>query len=172
MVHQFNKSLDVGCRGEKIVEEYFNQNDKILKWKKVTANRIYQLLDTDYVVTFKSGREATVEVKTSTYTDDKYIFFETVSDMLNNTPGCMYQSTADYIFYYFINIDKCYILPRKELVDLFELLNGIKHFKRRIVKNRSKDGGLYKTEGYLVPTDLITQVLSPLCTAIPLRSDI
>ena len=172
MVHQFKKSLDVGCRGEQLVEQYFNQNDKIQKWKRVTANRVYQLLDTDYVVTFKSGKEATVEVKTSTYTDDKYIFFETISDMHNNTPGCMYQSTADYIFYYFINIDKCYVMSREHLVCVFDTLKDIKHFERRIVKNRSKSGGLYNTEGYLVPTELIQQVLGPVCKVISLRSDV
>ena len=125
-VYEFNKSLIVGEIGEKVVENYLSQLDNVKEVKSVRDIRRYQLKDIDFIVYMKDGKEFSVEVKSDSYKSGN-LYYETKSCIEFNTKGCFEKAEADYIFYYFFNMGKLYMLKtipfrnwvRKEINNFF-----------------------------------------------------
>lgn len=147
--HKFGNSLKIGDEGEKIVQEFLQNNPKVANIEDVSGVDEYRDRDIDLVVKFIDGKEATVEIKTDTYTSGN-IFFETVSNLEYSVPGCMYKTQADYLFYYFTKTKELYILQMGKYREWFEANKS--HFTEKKLKNiNRKEDGTYTSIGYTIP---------------------
>ena len=166
-VYEFNKSLIVGEIGEKVVENYLSQLDNVKEVKSVRDIRRYQLKDIDFIVYMKDGKEFSVEVKSDSYKSGN-LYYETKSCIEFNTKGCFEKAEADYIFYYFFNMGKLYMLKtipfrnwvRKEINNFF-LNPKSSVLKEKKVENRVKDSKteIYTSLGYTIPLRYIEKSL-------------
>ena len=92
------------------------------------------------------SKEYTIEVKTDKWRTPN-IYFETISSIENNTPGCMYKTEADYIFYYFLAYKELYMLKRKDYVEWFDKNKlHLEECRPKEVRNTN-----YTSAGYIVP---------------------
>lgn len=93
-----------------------------------------------------NSKEYTIEVKTDKWRTPN-IYFETISSIENNTPGCMYKTEADYIFYYFLAYKELYMLKRKDYVEWFDKNKlHLEGCRPKEVRNTN-----YTSAGYIVP---------------------
>ena len=109
-VHNFNKSIKIGDIGETIMEYFITRNFPIRSIVSVAKEPMYQQQDIDFIVTFMNGTKQTLEVKTDTY--DVNFFYELISNDIYKTPGCMVKTKADFVVYYFINLEVVYFIDR------------------------------------------------------------
>jgi hypothetical protein len=148
--HEFEKSLVVGEYGEKVIDKYLANHPNIISIQDVSKIREYQLIDIDRKVFFKNGLSTTIEIKTDTYTSGN-IFYETISNIEYNMPGCLEKSKAEYLFYYFTKTNDLYIIDLQKYRKWFNENKNNPLFCRKIFKNKDKKGGYYTTEGYTIP---------------------
>lgn len=137
------------ARGTKIIEEFLEYVPNTLNVENVEDDPIYREKDIDLLWTFKAkGIEVTksVEIKVDTYHATGNYFFETISNVGKNTPGCFMYSEADLLFYYFLGIE-LHIIPLKKARAWF--VENKKRF-RRVRTSTIVGGGKYYTEGALV----------------------
>lgn len=150
-VYNFNESLVVGKTGEDIVWNWLASRPYVVDMKDVSNDKKYQKQDIDFLVTFKGGQTISAEVKTDTYTSGN-IYFETISDTIMNTKGCMYVTKADYLLYYFIKTGELFILKMNEYREWFKKYKHRKDlgFEHKVVRNTR-----YESEGYTFPAKLL-----------------
>lgn len=67
VIHNFNKSINIGDYGEKIIKAYFETNPNIVSVTDVSKNKKYQDKDIDFIVKLKNGEDISIELKTDTY---------------------------------------------------------------------------------------------------------
>lgn len=147
--HDFNKSIKIGNDGEQTILKYLRNHPKIKKVKDVSKIAEFRDIDIDYCVEFITGKKSTIELKTDTYTSGN-IFYETMSNMECNVPGCMVKSQAEFLFYYFTKTHELYIIKFAEYKIWFE--ENKPHFTRKLLKNINKQrNGKYTSEGYTIP---------------------
>ena len=115
-LYDFKSSLQTGKIGEELVLNWIINNEKIKEFQDVREVDLYRKKDIDFIVTMWDSKEYTIEVKTDKWRTPN-IYFETISSIENNTPGCMYKTEADYIFYYFLAYKELYMLKRKDYVE-------------------------------------------------------
>lgn len=98
MIYDFNKSLLMGRAGEAVVAyTLMRAGYRVTDVRDVAQ---YQDIDTD-LLGVRNGQETTFEIKTDSYTANTgNIYFETVSNVEMNVPGCMLKTTADVLLYY------------------------------------------------------------------------
>lgn len=151
-VHDFNQSIKLGERGEKFVREWLTKRYGTDNVRDVRGDPKYRTVDIDFVVRNRSGTEVAVEVKTDQYTTHN-IFYETVSAVETNSLGCMHKSKADYLAYYFINLEKLYIIELSEFNDWMrkQIAQGCTVAKLKQFKNKRYDGTTYTSQGYTLP---------------------
>ncbi len=173
IIHDFYESNHTGKLGEYVVLNYLNTLPNIKKVKDVSFDKEYQEQDIDYLVTFTDKKDmnyppkelkCSIEIKTDTYTTGN-IFFETISNRQKNTKGCMYQSKADYLFYYFINFGELFILQLHNYVVWFDnhYLTE-KGFTRKIIHNEYFD-----SVGYIFSREKLRK--QPFCKVIALNME-
>jgi hypothetical protein len=102
----------------------------------------------------KGELEGKIEVKTDRYHRTGNYFFETISNKSRNTPGCFIYTEADYIFYYFTEIEEVHILPIPEVRDWF--LEIKETFEERETSTPVGNEH-YITVGRLVPRKTVTE---------------
>lgn len=157
--YEFSKSLVVGEIGERVVENYLSQLENVSKVESVRDVREYQKKDIDFIVYMKNGRKFSVEVKSDSYKSGN-LYYETKSCIELNTKGCFEKAEADFIFYYFFNLGKLYMLKtnkfrnwvRKEISMYFKDPSK-SVLKEKIVANKtdSSETGIYNSLGYTIP---------------------
>ena len=138
----FHHSNKVG----KIAEERFVAALEGRKWfcTNVSAHILFQELDIDFIVQ-KDNMTATVDVKGDKHNPNNF-FIETVSNMDKGSQGCIYQTRADYWFYYFFPTDTFYYFKPQRMRE--HMHN--KQFRKAYGYTQVGDGG-YSSEGLLVP---------------------
>ena len=110
----------------------------------------YQAKDIDLLVTAEGSRDnlddaIAIEVKTDFYTSGNF-YFETVSNVGKDTLGCFLKTDSEFIFYYFIKLDKLYILRTGTVQEWF-LANKSNYEE----KHSTSTDGLYSSKGYAIP---------------------
>ena len=159
-VHNFDKSIKIGDIGETIMEYFITRNFPIRSIVSVAKVPMYQQQDIDFIVTFMNGTEQTLEVKTDTY--DVNVFYELISNDIYNTPGCLVKTKADFVVYYFINLEVVYFIDRRYFQKWFKKHEydtiigdyGLTEYvmKRKSLKNTDKLGfGTYNSKGKVFP---------------------
>lgn len=139
---KMSKQLDEGKFGEDLARKFLNDpiikvNHGISHYDDVTQDRTYQDKDTDFIVWKKNGKTFGLEAKVDSHnTGNLYLetsvdYFTMVPDALNeqrvarqfrdgidplwHTPGWIYRSGADQIFYYFKTTQLLYIFSRVDV---------------------------------------------------------
>lgn len=139
---KMSKQLDEGKFGEDLARKFLNDpvikvNHGISHYDDVTQDRTYQDKDTDFIVWKKNGKTFGLEAKVDSHnTGNLYLetsvdYFTMVPDALNeqrvarrfqdginplwHTPGWIYRSGADQIFYYFRTTQLLYIFSRVDV---------------------------------------------------------
>lgn len=114
----------------------------------VENNEIYQEVDVDLPTHGNNQLIIKVEVKADRYHKTGNFFFETISNKEKGTSGCFMYTEANYIFYYFIEIKKLFILKMPEIREWF-----LKNQKRFPDGETTTPVGnsFYTTVGKLVP---------------------
>ena len=145
------KTADLGT--EKIVS--FLEGIKITKNViNVEGQREYQLKDIDLIWETDSGIK-TIEIKVDNYFNTGNYFFETKSNVEKNTPGCFMYTEADYLFYYFLNVELhvMWVKPARRW-----FIANQSRFKT-VRTSTSVGGGKYHTEGALVKREILKNEL-------------
>lgn len=158
-VHNFKDSLAIGEIGEEKILNYLQRSSNVKNIIDVRNVAMYREVDVDLLVHMESGQELKVEVKTDTYRSGN-IYYETVSALETGSVGGFEKTTADYMFYYFINLQTLYILDMKEYrkwfnarQKTFDTLGYRKEVKNsRYVKNLT-----YTSVGYAFPVSLLEE---------------
>lgn len=149
VVHDFNKSINVGDNGEQIIKSYFENNPNIVDVIDVSKDKKYQDKDIDFIVKLKNGEDISIELKTDTY-DTGNIFFEAISNKEYNVLGCMIKSKAKCLFYYFIETKELYIIDFKEYKKWVNKNNA--RFAKKKIKNINRYGNdITHSIGLLIP---------------------
>jgi hypothetical protein len=138
--------------------------DDIQAWlrrQKVTVDVLnvedlpeYRSVDIDLIWKTKRG-DKTIEIKGDTYHRTGNFFLETFSNKERNTPGCFMYTEADFIFYYFIEIKKLYVLPMPGTRIWF--LEHLEEFRESATQTVVGNGSYYTTVGRLVPIKTLLQ---------------
>lgn len=84
-------------------------------------------------------------------------FFELVSNVEKDTPGCFLYSMADVMAYVFLDTREVHLLPLPRVREWF--LSRAKEFPLKSTKTRT-GAVLYTTVGAIVPVKLVTKALA------------
>ncbi|MGL4503179.1 MAG: hypothetical protein ACRCU2_29225 [Planktothrix sp.] len=110
----------------------------------------YRKIDIDLIWIKKDETQTSIEVKGDTYRSGNFAF-ETISNQSLRTPGCFLYTEADFVFYYFINWQKLYILPMPKTREWFiPLRENYRTIYPKTINDRTGEY-LYTTVCKLVP---------------------
>lgn len=157
-VHNFSESIKVGDRGEAHIIDYLEKSPAVKSILDVSGKKMYQEIEIDLILKMVDDSELKIEVKTDTYTSGN-IYYETISAVETQSVGGFEKTQADYIFYYFINLNTLYILERKEYQKWFR--SRQEEFKKlgyeKNVLNNRWNGTKYTSIGYAYPVSLLEE---------------
>ena len=151
-----NSVLEVAKVASFDIEQYLSKNPFTVGVINVENNKLYQKEDIDLLWIYKNSKEdgiKRIEIKGDRYHKTGNIFIETISNMNKNTLGCFIYTKADYIFYYFVEIKKLYILPMPLTRDWF--LNNTKRFPLKTLSTTIRGFDVYCSQGRTVPINTL-----------------
>lgn len=143
----FNKHLELGLRGELLVEKAIDSNPFLSIKEDVRYNRFFQTLDIDYLINIHS-LEGTISSSLEVKSDYKHkytgnMFFQELSNVDTGRLGDIFRTEAEYIAYVFVPEEKIWLFKTKELQDW--LLKNAYRFKRI-----SNAGAYKRTCGWII----------------------
>lgn len=157
-VHNFSESVKVGNKGEAFIIDYLEKSPNVKSILDVSDKKMYQEIEVDLILKMTNDEELKIEVKTDTYTSGN-IYYETVSAVETKSVGGFEKTQADYIFYFFINLNTLYILERKEYQKWFRKNQEAfkeKGYEKKVLNNRW-NGTKYTSVGYAFPVTLLEE---------------
>lgn len=114
---KFQIDLERGKHGEDIILKNIPQI--IVGIKEiidVREEKLFQLLDVDFIFVTNKGKSILIEVKTDSLADKTgNIAYEYVSNKKFNTIGCFEKTKSDLILYYLENTNEMHIIKTKDL---------------------------------------------------------
>lgn len=136
------------------IERHLRSRPETILVKNVERDPYYQQMDVDIIWRIKIDpltiQNIRIEVKADRLDSTGNFFFETWSNRERGTPGCFLYTQADYLYYYFVEPRKLYVLPIKTVRPWF--LERQEEFPERETTTTTPDGaGHYTTVGRLVP---------------------
>lgn len=152
IIHNFNDSIIVGKKGEEIIELFIKNHPNVEKLYKVEDVKTFRDKDIDVVAFLKNGKRCDIEIKADTYTSGN-IFYETISCVEKDTPGCMIKTQADFLFYYFLKTSELYIIKMKEYREWFN--KNRNYFCKTHITNTRYDNSNFTSQGFLVPKTIL-----------------
>lgn len=156
--HDFKESFLVGKKGESLIKEWLSAQPGVKTINDLSDDPAWWPKDIDISAEMDSGETVTYEIKTDRYTSGN-IFYETVSNVEHNVPGCMVKSEADFLLYYFTETRELYIIKFPEYKAWFDK-NKAK-FKKKELKNIDKKRkGTYTSVGYTIPKKFLEENFS------------
>ena len=158
-----SETSDIASAASSDIEKFLLNHPSTLSVKNVENVTEYQHLDIDLIWKYK--KDTTIHEKTIEITADRYhktgnYFFETISNEKKGTPGCFIYSTADYLFYYFIDEKELHIMPLKKARKWFT--DRIDRFKERKTSTPVGSDKYYITVGRLVPRNIFKKAFKQL----------
>jgi hypothetical protein len=150
--YQMSETSDIASTASSEIEKFLLKHPSTISVKNVENIPEYQQRDIDLVWKYKKDNTVhikTIEIKADRYYKTGNYFFETISNEDKGTPGCFMYSTADYLFYYFIDEKELHIMPLKKARDWFT--ERITRFKERKTSTPVGQHKYYITVGRLVP---------------------
>ena len=143
--HIFKNSLEIGLRGKKIVRDFLTEYSNIDSIEDVHNNKSRYV---DFKVNFNNNKSYSIVVRTDTYNTGN-MFYETFSCVENKTPGWLYLTSSDYLFYYYFQSKELYILNIKALKVWFNENKG--DFREKTFRNIGMNNKIYSSKGCLIP---------------------
>jgi hypothetical protein len=130
----------------------------------VQADPRFQHRGVDLLWELPSGEVRGIEVKGDRQTRRRY-WFELVSNVEKDTPGCFLYSGADLLIYVFLSQAELHVLPLKDVREWF-----LPRAKAYALKNTStKTGAIrYTTVGAVVPCHEVLEAI-PAALCVPLK---
>lgn len=157
MIHDFNKSVIAGARGEEKIIRYLQAKPETINILDVRNDRNFQMDDVDLIVDNKHRKGIKIEIKTDSYYPRNF-FYEYISNQEKNVMGCMEKTKADYIFYYYENYNTLYIIDTKELRAWVRVAENFDKMTKKTIKNkagRMHEGNYFTSIGYTLPVVLL-----------------
>ena len=155
-IHNFKESLVIGELGEVKILDYLQRSAAVENIIDVRDNKMYRDIDVDLLVQMATGMELKLEIKTDTYRSGN-MYYETVSAEETGSIGGFEKTQADYMFYYFINLQTLYILEMNEYRNWFgskkEEFDFLGYQKKP--KNARWNGSTYTSVGYAFPVSIL-----------------
>ncbi len=141
----------VAERASTEIEAWLREWHGTVNVENVEGDPDYQAKDIDLLWT-TIARDYTIEIKADRWHETGNFFFETVSNKEKGTPGCFLYTEADFLFYYFTEPRKLYILPMPRTRQWF-----LEHIERFTERETTTPVGHehYTTVGRLVPIETV-----------------
>lgn len=158
--YAFNSANNVAKRAADEITIFLEQLPITTKVENVENDPLYQGKDIDLIWHYLSRKTGELESKTIEIKGDRYeksgnYFFETISNVQKNTPGCFMYTEADWIFYYFVNPKILHILPTFDTRNWF-IRNQLQFYEATTSTSGSK-GLLYTSKGRKVPISTVSK---------------
>lgn len=140
----FQQSKTIGKQGEAV----FSKRLEYKGFKVIDAREhsFFQEWDIDFVTEY-GNTVYTIDVKTDSHPPRNF-FIETISNDTKGTPGCVYQTRADFWIYVFPATDDGFVFKPSTMVKHIEE-NDFKEITSATTNRRGKS--LYNSVGVLVP---------------------
>lgn len=144
----------VARTASRVITRHLRQHPETVLVKNVERDPFYQRIDVDLVWRIRisplSVRNIRIEIKADRLDTTGNFFFETWSNREHGTPGCFLYTEAEYLYYYFVETGKLYVLPMAHVRPWF--VQHIDDFVERETTTTINSGnGHYTTVGRLVP---------------------
>jgi hypothetical protein len=144
----------------RVISRHLRSQPHTILVKNVERDPFYQRIDVDLVWRVRlepaGVRNIRIEIKADRLDSTGNFFFETWSNRELGTPGCFLYTEAEYLYYYFTEPGKLYVLPVACVRPWF--VQHINEFIERDTTTTISGGaGHYTTVGRLVP---ISRLLS------------
>jgi len=171
MIHDFNRSLEVGDAGEQVIIDWLKSGKNTLAVVDLRKQPNCQALDVDFAMVSLNGVQFklhTLELKTDN-TEYDNLFYEEVSANETNSKGCLAKTKANTIIYLYIKLGFAYIFDtqafRQWVASKRNILIGMGKLKH--LKNYRYNGyDTYTTTGLAIPRTMIDQDLASFGTKI------
>lgn len=159
--YSMQETSSVAAQGAKHIETFLAQFPHTVAIINVEQDPRYQTLDIDFLWVTKIPTLSTqcysLELKVDRYKSGNF-FFETVSNVTRQTPGCFLYTEADYLLYYFIHLQTLYILPTLTVREWF-LANETQFEEKRLETRTTSGRVLYQSLGKIVPIRVLLNAL-------------
>ncbi len=138
----------------RIITRHLRAHPDTILVKNVERDPFYQRIDVDLVWRIRVPpigiRNIRIEIKADRLDTTGNFFFETWSNREQGTPGCFLYTEAEYLYYYFMETGKLYVLPTATVRPWF--VQHLNEFIERDTTTTINGGsGHYTTVGRLVP---------------------
>jgi hypothetical protein len=117
-------------------------------WQEVDVDLLWIYQDANLDL-----RTVPIEVKGDRWDASGNFFFETISNQGRGSEGCFLYTEAEFVYYYFINSHRLFILPMPQTRDWF--VRHLDDFREAETSTPAGDGDFYVTVGRLVPVDRV-----------------
>lgn len=164
-----SEQLNISKKASGDIEKFLKSLPTTLAVINVEDNPKYQKEDVDLLLV--SDKEETpkilkLEIKADTYYHTGNYFFEVISNCTKETEGCFMYTTADFIFYYFVEPMELHILPMPLTRDWF--IENQHRFIRKFCTSHVYGDITYDTMGKLVPRRVVLEEVEGVIV-IPLK---
>ena len=157
MEYTMEETSVVGEGGVEDCKKYLKALPKTIDVIDVQSDKTFQKADVDLLWHEKysfedSLAETWIEVKADRYHYTGNYFFETISNVQKNTPGCFMYTQAKLLFYYFEEQKELHSLWVEPIRKWF--IENIESFPEKTLRTKVGDS-YYESKGRLVNRDLV-----------------
>lgn len=159
--HKWNEVRKVEKIASNEIKNYLESLPETIRVLSVENDKAFQKMDVDFLWVYqKNGivEIKKIEVKGDTYSHTGNLFFETVSNISKNTPGCFIYSKADFFYYYFIDTRELNILPLNETRNWFK--KNIRRFPKKKTSTILNNGDRYYSWGRLISKSILDKEIN------------
>jgi hypothetical protein len=149
--YSMKETMAVAKSGMVDIEKFLSSFPSSIAVVNVEDHPAYRKKDIDLLwIYLHKGNEQMkrIELKVDRYTSGNF-FFETASNVAKGTDGCFMYTEADYLFYYFQQWKKLYVLPVEEVRAWF--VSNEERFTEKSLGTKIGDKQVYSSKGKLVP---------------------
>jgi hypothetical protein len=153
------EAYQVTAQGTQHIEAFLGRKVTTQALRNVEDDPDYRAQDIDLLWTRQQGgaiKTTSIEIKVDRYFNTGNYFFETLSNVAKQTPGCFLYSKADLLFYYFLD-QELHILNLPTVRAWF--IQHKSSFKS-VRTNTPIGDDHYETEGCLVPRQQLQSALA------------
>lgn len=147
-----SEASDVAKVASSDIEKYLLSLPETIIVVNTEDDKDFQLFDVDIIQEIESA-VILIEIKGDRMYRTGNFFFETTSNTDKNTLGCFLYTLADFIYYYYVEEKKLFILPMPETCEWFKV--NIHRFKERTTSTSFDNGDSYSTIGRIVPRETV-----------------
>lgn len=147
------------------VTQFLMQQKSVCKIVNVEDDPLYRKKDIDLIIEKNhhgERRNFTIEVKYDSY-PERNLYFETVSNLTYNTPGCLTYSEAHFLYYLYEKTDKLYVFHLKEFQNWFKQHQAYfdtQNYAKKVKNHDERNDGEYWSKGYAIPLQYIMKHLN------------